>query len=61
MKNVKAPLYIRHRPNLGLIVVSTDADNGKGEQAILTVTPTEAINLGTVLASMGKEYGGVVT
>lgn len=59
MKTVKAPLYVRHRPNLGLIVISTDPDNGKGEQTLLTVTPAEAFNLGTVLAEMGREHGGV--
>lgn len=59
MKTVRSPLYVRHRPNLGLIVISTDPDNGKGEQTLLTLTPAESVNLGTVLADMGKEHGGV--
>ncbi len=61
MKTAKAPLYVRHRPNLGLIVISTDAGNGKGEQTLLTLTPAEAVNLGMVLAEMGKEHGGVTS
>lgn len=61
MKTVKAPLFVHHRPNLGLIVISTDPDNGKGEQTLLTLTPSEAVSLGTVLAEMGKEHGGVTS
>jgi hypothetical protein len=59
MRAVKAPLYVRHRPNLGLIVISTDPGNGRGEQSLITLTPSEAVNLGMVLADMGKEHGGV--
>lgn len=58
MKTVKSPLYVRHRPNLGLIVISTDPGSGKGEQTIMTLTPAEAVNLGTVLADMGRQHGG---
>ena len=61
MTTAKSPLYVRHRPNLGLIVISTDPDNGKGEQTLLTLTPAEAFNLGAVLAEMGKEHGGVTS
>lgn len=58
MRTAKSPLFVRHRPNLGLIVISTDPGNGKGEQSLLTLSPTEAVNLGTVLEEMGKQHGG---
>lgn len=57
MKTEKCPLYVKFRPNLNLIAVSTDAGNGKGEQTIMTLSPTEAFNLGKVLVDMGIEHG----
>lgn len=54
----KDPLTVRYRPNLGLISVSVDPGNGKGEQTILTLSPAEAVALGRVLVNKGTEYGG---
>lgn len=59
MKTEQCPIYVRFRPNLNLIVISTDAGNGKGEQTLMTLNPTEAINLGIVLADLGREHGGI--
>jgi hypothetical protein len=57
----RSPFYVAFRSNLGLVVLSTDAYDGKGEQYLLTLSPTEAVNLGTALADIGKQNGGVMT
>jgi hypothetical protein len=58
MKTENSPLFVAHRPNLGLIVISTDVGNGKGEQTLLTLNPAEAKNLGAALVELGNQHGG---
>ncbi len=54
----KDELHVSWRENLKLIVISTDA--GKGEQTLLTLSPSEAVALGGLLTRYGTERGGKV-
>jgi hypothetical protein len=56
MKIVNDALYVRYRPNNKLIVISSDAGDGNGEQTIMTLNPQEAIALGTKLREMGEQH-----
>lgn len=54
----KDPINVSWNPNMKLIVISTDV--GKGEQTLLTLTPSEAVKLGEVLTRYGEERGGKI-
>ncbi len=59
--NERANLYVRYKPNLKLVVISTDAGKTDGEHTIMSLSPTEAFHLGNALVEHGKQYGGAPT
>lgn len=57
----RSNLYVRYKPNLKLVVISTDGDRQEGEVTLMSLSPTESFHLGNALVEHGKQYGGAPT
>jgi hypothetical protein len=57
----RANLYVRYKPNLNLVVISTDDNRKEGEATLMSLSPTEAFHLGNALMEHGKQHGGAPT
>jgi hypothetical protein len=54
----RANLYVRHKKNNNLILVTTEAKKRDGEETIMALHPQEAYFLGEALMKMGSDAGG---
>ena len=53
------PIKLKFLPKLNLVRMYVDAGNGKGEQTIFAVSPSEAAKLGHALSEIGISNGGM--